>query len=1524
MDDATERRARQSVSHTARRKVVEEPFDPSPRPAAAAAPSSHLVGSIVEKGFSAAAPSSAPSPTVLPFPVARHRSHGPHWNPPTRDASMADGEDDEEAMDANEMDYQPVAIAAGPVKRKEKKGMDFSRWREFIADDAPPKRRQAKQLQPKKHTVQKIDSEIVASTVGGAAREKVPGGTGMQLEFGNGKEELGGDAVMSDVASRKAMKQVDAKDDVRNVGRSRDVELRGEGVELDSREPSLAAEINAENMSRLAGMSAGEIAEAQAEILNRMNPSLVEMLKRRGREKSGSRNDGAKAKGGEISGPGKISKAMPEEWLSAGEHSGHSWKVWSERVERIRSCRFTLEGDILGFQSSQEQLDGKKSHAESIGERDFLRTEGDPAAVGYTINEAVTLTRSMVPGQRVLALQLLATILNRALQNLHKMDRIDNIKESNCNNMFNDWQAVWAYAIGPEPELVLSLRMSLDDNHDSVVLTCAKVINVMLSYDLNETYFNFLEKVVDQGNDICTAPVFRSKPDQNGGFLEGGFWKYNTKPSNILPHYGENDEEEGDEKHTIQDDVIVSGQDVAAGLVRMGILPRICFLLEMDPHPILEDYLVSILVALARHSPQSADAILNCPRLVQNVVKLLIKQGSMEIYSSQIKGVNLLKVLSKYDRQVCFNFVNNGAFQQAMWHWYGKAYTLEDWIRSGKEHCRLSSAMIVEQLRFWRTCISYGFCTTHFTDFFPMLCLWLSPPFFQKLSESNVLAEFSSIATECYLVLGALAQRLPLLHSAEQLGKQDMGVSDTHVETWSWSHAVPMVDLALSWLRLNDLPYVCSLISGQSKNILEGSYLALVISSVLGMLDSILERISPEGTPDDKSHSLPWIPDFVPKIGLGVITNGFFSFLDNDAVEPEKHRSFRGAPLVHGLCHMRSLGNVDASLCSVSCLQRLLQLSCSIDRVIQKTTTNCTEHLKESKTGIAGRILGQGICSFWCNNLSGMLTSLLPTISSKWSKLQNVEMFGRGGPAPGVGFGWGACCGGFWSLNFLLAQLDSHFLLGLMKILSAGPEGLVSANKSVNLDNVADPVAITSERISSVLGLSLVAGPGQIPSLEKAFDILFHPSILKFLKSSVHSIDSHMKLAKTFDWDITDDEYLHFSSVLNTHFRSRWLVMKKNKHSDKYTRNNSGANGPKKLETLETIQEETELAEAVNPSCSMLAVEWAHQRLPLPVHWILSPVCCIDDPKGNLSTSTSYAADVSKAGLIFLLGLEAISAAPCLHAPLVWKMHALSASIHSSMDLLQEDRSRDIFHALQELYGQHLDRLCQKYVSAHSVKKEGSVTTVEEEKVVTTGVLRFQEKIHASYTTFVENLIEQFAAVSYGDILFGRQVAIYLHRSVEPTIRLAAWNALSNAYVLELLPPLDKCVGDIQGYLEPLEDDEGILESYAKSWTTGVLDKAFQRDAMSFTVARHHLSGFVFQSSGSDKVRNKLVKSLIRCYAQKRHHEDMLTSLVLEGVAQNSQRNDEVSRRFEILKDACEMNSSLLAEVQRLKTSIDR
>lgn len=94
-------------------------------------------------------------------------------------------------------------------------------------------------------------------------------------------------------------------------------------------------------------------------------------------------------------------------------------------------------------------------------------------------------------------------------------------------------------------------------------------------------YSFFLQKTPTYTRDVFTAPVFRSKPDVNVGFLRGGFWKYNTKPSNILRFGEELVDDNAEGGHTIQDDVVVAGQDFVAGLVRMGILDRICYLLEV-------------------------------------------------------------------------------------------------------------------------------------------------------------------------------------------------------------------------------------------------------------------------------------------------------------------------------------------------------------------------------------------------------------------------------------------------------------------------------------------------------------------------------------------------------------------------------------------------------------------------------------------------------------------------------------------------------------------------------------------------------------------------------------------------------------------------------------------------------------------------------------------------------------------------------------------------------------------------------
>lgn len=68
-------------------------------------------------------------------------------------------------------------------------------------------------------------------------------------------------------------------------------------------------------------------------------------------------------------------------------------------------CEVLLHSLALGDATVQNRYG-----ADNVTERDFLRTEGDPGASGYTIKEAVALTRSVVSLDHIL--YLICRILN--------------------------------------------------------------------------------------------------------------------------------------------------------------------------------------------------------------------------------------------------------------------------------------------------------------------------------------------------------------------------------------------------------------------------------------------------------------------------------------------------------------------------------------------------------------------------------------------------------------------------------------------------------------------------------------------------------------------------------------------------------------------------------------------------------------------------------------------------------------------------------------------------------------------------------------------------------------------------------------------------------------------------------------------------------------------------------------------------------------------------------------------------------
>ncbi|KAG0455872.1 hypothetical protein HPP92_023660 [Vanilla planifolia] len=1114
-------------------------------------------------------------------------------------------------------------------------------------------------------------------------------------------------------------------------------------------------DIHMENLARLRQMSAEEITEAQTEIIEKMKPAIIDMLKRR----------------------------------VACQRCG---KPLKRQLHLETGCQKVKETATFG----RFGVKGLRSR------RDFSPNRGEPAALGYSIKEAVALMRSMVPAQRALALKLLNIILNKALFNLMNK-KVGHEGKGDTNSNGVDWQAIWAYVLGPEPQLVLSLRIALDDNHDSVVLACAKVIQCILSCDLNENFFSVAEKVPTIQKVLCTAPVFRSRPEVDDGFLHGGFWKYNTKPSNILPSNVDSRNNEHEENHTIQDDLVVAGQDIAAGLVRMGLIPRICYLLEMEPVPALVECLVSVLIGLARHSLVCANAIIQCSSLIQSLVSILTRQGMMEI-RCQIKAVTLLKVLCQMDKLFCSNFVKGGIFQQVMWHWYRSPLSMDEWVQYGKEYCKLMASLMIEQLRLWKVCIGYGYCLTSFSDFFPHMCLWLSRPKFDKLLQFDVLDEFAWITREAYHTLATLAEWLPSLHSVYQQKMTDINLVQDGMETWSWGNVVPMVDLAISWLSVKDIPYICLFTHFKESALSNSSSLSSmiwVVSAVMHMLSSIFHRISPKNAHyGDNPTVLPWLPQFAPKVGIELVKNGILSFSGLGDSIP------KASSLSEGLCYLRHHGNLDVSLSSTSCLLGLVRLASLVDKCIQGARNGC-DFMTSGSSEIQERILAEGM--------------------TKWAKEDLTKSVGCIWQ-----LGWASAGGGFWSLNVLQAQTDAQLVLELFGVLPILHEEDLASAEVLNSAVVksSDAMMLALHRVNYVLSVCLVAGPGVKGVVEDALCILLQPIVLKYLGLCLHHYLIHDNKHRTFRWQYEEQDYVLMSKILKSHFIERWLTTKKK-----------------------------------------------------------------------------------------------ASESPVFNVPLAWKLHALSMSLRVNMIALEDNGTREMFESLQELYGKQLDDLRYKQKKQ---ELEDSLMSLPKTNKIADGLLCFQSQVFDGYSTFVEDLIEQFGSVSYGDIIFARQVTIYLHQSVDIPVRLAAWNSLSNNHLLELLPTLETCLAQAEGYLEPPEENEGILEAYTKSWTSGCLDRAYTRGSIAFILALHHLNSFLFKSKTLEKLklRNKLTKALLRSCSHKQHSDGMLIQLVQYKLppSQDPLRPLELKQRLVVLNEACEGNSSLLAVIDNLKSALER
>ncbi|XVF00824.1 hypothetical protein REPUB_Repub04eG0035300 [Reevesia pubescens] len=181
--------------------------------------------------------------------------------------------------------------------------------------------------------------------------------------------------------------------------------------------------------------------------------------------------------------------------------------------------------------------------------------------------------------------------------------------------------------------------------------------------------------------------------------------------------------------------------------------------------------------------------------------------------------------------------------------------------------------------------------------------------------------------------------------------------------------------------------------------------------------------------------------------------------------------------------------------------------------------------------------------------------------------------------------------------------------------------------------------------IHSALGLCLSAGPRDKVIVEKALDVMLQVPVLKYL-------------------DLCIQRFI----------QNRWLSNKKKLKALTGDRTSRGSL------SLETIPEDLDTSNMMSQdrSCTSLIIEWAHQRLPLPMHWFLIPIATFCDSKhaGLEAMSTLLSADVA------LLVKNVL---------IIWKLHSLSIILLIGMVVLEENKSMDVYESLQELYRQLLD-----------------------------------------------------------------------------------------------------------------------------------------------------------------------------------------------------------------------------------------
>ncbi|XP_019824127.2 RNA polymerase II-associated protein 1 [Bos indicus] len=489
--------------------------------------------------------------------------------------------------------------------------------------------------------------------------------------------------------------------------------VTGKGLKGQEAEQE-AQTIHEENVARLQALAPEEILQEQQRLLAQLDPSLVAFLKshsctREQAEEKATREQRPGRPSAEVIGkeaiaptsasvPRQENELEPEtpalalpvtpqkEWLHMDtvELEKLHWTqdlppLRRQQTQERMQARFSLQGELLAPDMDLPTHLGLHHHGE------------EAERAGYSLQELFHLTRSQVSQQRALALHVLAQVIGRAQA-----------------GEFGDRLVGSVLHLLLDAGFLFLLRFSLDDRVDGVIAAAVRALRALL---------------VAPGDEELLDSTFS--------------WYHGALMFALMPSQEDKEDEDEDEEPPAEEAKTKSPEegnrppsdlarhDIIKGLLATNLLPRLRYVLEVTcPGPSVVLDILTVLIRLARHSLESATRVLECPRLVETVVREFLPTSWSPMGSGPTSSLyrvpcapamKLLRVLASASRNIAARVLSGFDLRSRLSRFIAEdpqdlALPLEE-----------AETLSTEAFRLWAVAASYGLGSDLYRELYPVL-----------------------------------------------------------------------------------------------------------------------------------------------------------------------------------------------------------------------------------------------------------------------------------------------------------------------------------------------------------------------------------------------------------------------------------------------------------------------------------------------------------------------------------------------------------------------------------------------------------------------------------------------------------------------------------------------------------------------------------------------------------------------------------------------------------------------------------